>query len=42
MSKKFVDQAEEYHRKKTSEFQACEENCQFLEKDLKRHIIKSQ
>ena len=41
-SKKTVDQAEEYHRRKTSEYQTAEENCQLLEKDLKRHILKSQ
>lgn len=41
-SKRTVDVAEENHRKKTSEFQAAEERCQFLEKDLHRHIVKSQ
>lgn len=41
-SKRTVDVAEENHRKKTSEFQAAEERCQFLEKDLHRHIAKSQ
>jgi len=42
LSKKIVDQAEENHRKKTTEFQQAEERCQFLEKDLKKNIIKSQ
>ena len=41
-SKKTVDLAEENHRKKTSEFQQAEEKCQSLEKELKRHIVKSQ
>jgi SH3-domain binding protein 5 len=41
-SKKNVDQAEDNHRKKTVEYQAAEEKCQSLEKDLKKHIIKSQ
>lgn len=41
-SKKYVDSAEEMHRKKTLEFQQAEERCQFFEKDLKRHIAKSQ
>ena len=41
-SKKTVDQAEEYHRKKTAEYQTAEIKCQNLENDLKRHITKSQ
>ncbi|CAF0703548.1 unnamed protein product [Brachionus calyciflorus] len=41
-SKKIVDQAEEFHRKKTAEFQASEERCQTLEKELKKYIIKSE
>ena len=41
-SKKNVDQAEDNHRKKTVEYQAAEEKCQLLEKELKKHIIKSQ
>jgi hypothetical protein len=41
-SKKNVDQAEDYHRRKTSEYQAAEDNCQNLEKELKRHIAKSE
>ena len=41
-SKRTVDQAEESHRRKTVEFQKAEEMTQMLEKDLKRHITKSQ
>jgi hypothetical protein len=41
-SKKNVDLAEDNHRKKTVEYQAAEEKCQSLEKELKKHIIKSQ
>jgi hypothetical protein len=40
--KKNADQAEEYHRGKTLEYQMCEKRLQFLEKDLKRNIEKSQ
>jgi hypothetical protein len=42
ISKKIVDQAEENHRIKTCEYQNSEQNCQLLEKDLKKHITKSQ
>lgn len=41
-SKKNVDVAEEIHRKKTSEYQTSEEKCQNLERELKKHIAKSQ
>lgn len=37
-----VDQAEEIHKQKTAEFQSSEERCLYLEKDLKKSIIKSQ
>ena len=41
-SKKTVDQAEDYHRRKTAEYQQAEQRSQFLENDLKRHITKSK
>lgn len=41
-SKKNVDLAEENHRRKTADYQSAEQRCQFLEKDLKRQILKSQ
>ena len=41
-SKKLVDQAEECHRRKTLEYKEAEERCQFLERELKKHIEKSQ
>jgi SH3-domain binding protein 5 len=42
ISKKAADQAEEWHRKKTHEYQLAEQKSQYLEKELKRHIAKSQ
>ena len=42
LNKKLVDQAEETHRKKTSEFQQAEYQCSLLEKQLRKSIAKSQ
>lgn len=42
LSKKAADQAEENHRNKALEFQNAEKRSQYLEKDLKGYILKSQ
>jgi len=41
-SKRTVDAAEDAHRRKTAEFQQAEQRCFLTEKELKRHIVKSQ
>ena len=42
LSKKAADLAEDHHRNKALEYQNAEHRSQYLEKDLKSYIIKSQ
>ncbi len=42
LSKKVADQAEEHHRNKALEYQNAEKRSQYLEKELKNYIVKSQ
>jgi len=42
LSKKAADMAEDHHRNKALEYQNAEHRSQYLEKDLKSYIIKSQ